>query len=82
MIPDRPVLEVRAVLQDGREAGSQATISSRVWRMDDDPPKPDMQPWMVDPRRSWPHPQDPIILSFLVAPGDWETAVEWVKALP
>lgn len=83
---DRPLIEVRAVVYapDGVTVARQ---HARQWSMHDVERggKPDLQqgplPWMLEPRKSWPHPQDPIIYSFLVADEDWQTAVDWIDNL-
>jgi hypothetical protein len=70
----RPVVELRLVFADDSQ-------DSRFWRMDDSPPKDFDQPeWMIEPRRSWQHPQDPIIFSCLVAEGREEEARDWLDA--
>ncbi|HZL17762.1 MAG TPA: hypothetical protein VFG23_08455 [Polyangia bacterium] len=71
---DRPVMEVRIVFESGEQ-------ESRFWKISDAVPKPDIPSWAVDPRRSWPHPQDPIILSMLVPVGVEATAREWLAEL-
>lgn len=75
---NRPVIEVRAV---GR-AGWQ---HSRFWTIRD--PLPDLvmgdgwPEWMEDPRKTWAHPQDPIVYSFLVSDENKAIAKEWVDEL-
>ena len=71
---DRPVIEVRAVFGTGEQ-------ESRFWRIDDNPPKPAPQPWMREPRKTWVHPQDPIVFSFLVDFEHEDTAREWLESL-
>lgn len=76
----RVVIEVRAVFVAGLGLpnGDQ---ESRFWHYGEDVPKTDPQPWMKDPRKTWAHPQDPIVLSFLVDPEDEQTARAWLAAL-
>lgn len=77
-IADRPLIEARIVFADGTQA-------SRVWSMRDveksGSPTVDMAEWMVEPRKSWVHPQDPIIYSALVPEGREEDARAWLASL-
>lgn len=69
-----PVCEMRIVFADG-------TQESRVWYYGEAIPDDlDPQDWMVEPRKSWPHPRSPIILSCLVAEGKEDEARDWLKA--
>lgn len=69
-----PVVELRLVFPDD-------TQESRFWGIDDHPPKEFGQPdWMIEPRRSWQHPQDPIIFSARVEFGRTEEARKWLDA--
>lgn len=72
----KPVLQVIAMFRDGSQ-------ESREWTLDDMPPKvtPDPQPWMRNPLKKWPHPQEPVILHFLVDPEHEETARAWMASL-
>ena len=40
-----------------------------------------LQDWMVDPRKAWAHPQDPICYSTKVADGHDEDARAWLASL-
>lgn len=72
---DRPVVEVRIVFADGEQ-------ESRFWTIHDNPhPDPDQPDWMREPRKSWQHPQDPVIYSCLVAGGREDEARAWLAAL-
>lgn len=75
-ILDRPVIVVELTLAD------DDTTLRREWSMDDQIPEVvGIEPWMVYPRRSWPHPQDPITFTAMVLPDDRETAEQWLAAL-
>ncbi len=69
----RPLVELRLVFADG-------TQDSRFWCLEDRPlPEQFDQPdWMREPRKSWPHPQDPIIFSALVEAGREFEARDWL----
>ncbi|MFP5364982.1 MAG: hypothetical protein ACLGI5_19885 [Thermoleophilia bacterium] len=76
---DRVVVEVRIVFQDDSgEAAEQFT-----WRDVEAGALPEIhtQDWMVEPRKSFPHPTDPIIYSMLVAEGREEEARAWLRSL-
>lgn len=77
---DRVVMEVRAVFVDGLGVAHDEQ-ESRFWKYGEKTPNVDPQPWMNDPRRTWAHPQDPIVLSFLVRPEHEKTAREWLDSL-
>ena len=73
------MIAVRVVFDDGSQ-------EERTWSMADfdggaPAPTVDLQDWMVDPRRSWEHPQDPITHSTLVAPGREDEARAWLAGL-
>lgn len=76
---DRVVVEVYAVFQDG--SGEESV--SFTWRDVEEAKVPEIQPqdWMVEPRKSFPHPTDPIVYSMLVAPGREEDARSWLGSL-
>ena len=76
---DRVVVEVRLVFQD--ESGEESQFFR--WRDVEAGavPEIELQDWMVEPRKSFPHPTDPIIYSMLVAPGREEDARSWLHGL-
>ena len=76
---DRVVVEVRLVFQD--DSGEQSEYFR--WRDVEAGalPEIELQDWMVQPRKSFPHPTDPIIYSMLVAPGREEDARAWLLSL-
>lgn len=76
---DRVVVEVRLVFQD--DSGEESLYFK--WRdvQAGALPEIDPQDWMVQPRKSFPHPTDPIIYSMLVAPGREEDARSWLHGL-
>jgi hypothetical protein len=76
---DRVVVEVRLVFQD--DSGEEAVLFR--WRdvQAGAMPEIDLQDWMVEPRKSFPHPTDPIIYSMLVAPGREADARSWLHGL-
>jgi hypothetical protein len=78
VVQERTQIEVRVVFGDGSQ-------ESRTWSWADvragRHPMPDIEEWMVDPRKSWQHPQDPIILSTLVAEGREQEARQWLSDL-
>jgi len=73
-----PQIEVRIVFDDDSQ-------DSRIWTWGDAKngtiPQLDIEEWMVDPRKTWAHPQDPIVFSTLVAVGREQEAREWLAAL-
>lgn len=76
---ERVVIEVRLVFQDG--SGQESVFFK--WRDVEAAAVPEiqLQDWMVEPRKSFPHPTDPIIYSMLVAPGREADARSWLKSL-
>ncbi len=76
---DRVVVEVRLVFQD--DSGEES-LQFR-WRDVEAGalPEIELQDWMVEPRKSFPHPTDPIIYSMLVAPGREDDARSWLGSL-
>ncbi len=76
---DRVVVEVRLVFQD--DSGEESEYFR--WRDVEAGalPEIELQDWMVEPRKSFPHPTDPIIYSMLVAPGREEDARSWLHGL-
>ena len=74
---DRVVVEVRVVFEDGEES------EFFTWRDVEAGALPEIQPqdWMVEPRKSFPHPTNPIIYSTLVAAGREEDARSWLRSL-
>jgi hypothetical protein len=73
------MVEVRVVFAD-------ESMDTRSWTWGDvnsgtPVPAIEMQPWMVDPRRSWPDPQGPIYFSSLVAPEHEAEARAWLESL-
>ena len=74
---DRVVVEVRVVFEDGEES------VFFTWRDVEAGALPEIQPqdWMVEPRKSFPHPTNPIIYSMLVAAGREEDARAWLRSL-
>ncbi len=76
---DRVVVEVRLVFQD--DSGEESLYFK--WRdvQAGALPEIELQDWMVQPRKSFPHPTDPIIYSMLVAPGREEDARSWLHGL-
>lgn len=74
---DRVVVEVRLVFEDGEES------LYFTWRDVEAAavPEIELQDWMVQPRKSFPHPTDPIIYSMLVAPGREADARAWLGSL-
>jgi hypothetical protein len=76
---DRVVVEVRLVFQD--DSGEECQYFR--WRDVEAGalPEIELQDWMVEPRKSFPHPTDPIIYSMLVAPGREEDARSWLHGL-
>jgi len=75
----RVVVEVRLVFQD--DSGEESLYFK--WRDVEAGalPEIELQDWMVEPRKSFPHPTDPIIYSMLVAPGREEDARAWLHGL-
>jgi hypothetical protein len=53
----------------------------REWTIDEGPPKPNSQPWMRNPTRSWANPQDPITLRAIVDFEHEKEAREWLASL-
>lgn len=76
---DRVVIEVRLVFEDGSNQESVFFTWSDVAAAA--VPEIQLQDWMVQPRKSFPHPTDPIIYSMLVAPGREEDARSWLRGL-
>lgn len=76
---DRVVVEVCIVFQDG---SGQESVFFR-WRDVEAAavPEIEIQDWMVEPRKSFPHPTDPIVYSMLVAPGREADAKAWLRSL-
>lgn len=76
---DRVVVEVCTVFQDG--SGQESEFFT--WRDVEAGlmPEIEIQDWMVEPRKSFPHPTDPIVYSMLVAPGREEDARSWLRGL-
>lgn len=76
---DRVVVEVCIVFQDG--SGQESEFFT--WRDVEAGavPEIEIQDWMVEPRKSFPHPTDPIVYSMLVAPGREEDAKSWLGSL-
>ena len=76
---DRVVVEVCIVFQDG--SGQESEFFT--WRDVEAAALPaiELQDWMVEPRKSFPHPTDPIVYSMLVAPGREEDARSWLRSL-
>lgn len=76
---DRVVVEVRLVFEDG--SGEESLYFT--WRDVEAAavPKIELQDWMVQPRKSFPHPTDPIIYSMLVAVGREADARAWLRSL-
>lgn len=76
---ERVVVEVCAVFQDG--SGQESVFFT--WRDVEAAAVPEIQPqdWMVEPRKSYPHPTDPIVYSMLVAPGREDDARTWLRGL-
>ena len=76
---DRVVVEVRIVFQD--DSGEES-LQFR-WRdvQAGALPEIELQDWMVEPRKSFPHPTDPIIYSMLVASGREDDARSWLRSL-
>jgi hypothetical protein len=76
---DRVVVEIRLVFQD--DSGEESLYFK--WRdvQAGALPEIELQDWMVQPRKSFPHPTDPIIYSMLVAPGREEDARSWLHGL-
>jgi hypothetical protein len=73
------VLEVRVVFSDDEQ-------ESRYWlwgdvKAADAAPEIKLQDWMIEPRKTWGHPQEPIIYSTLVAPGQQYAARAWLESL-
>jgi len=76
---DRVVVEVRVVFKDNSEPESEFF----TWRDVEAGavPEIELQDWMVEPRKSFPHPTDPIIYSMLVARGHEDDARSWLASL-
>ncbi len=76
---DRVVVEVSVVFKDGSEPESVLF----TWRDVEAAAVPEiqLQDWMVEPRKSFPHPTDPIIYSMLVARGREDDARSWLESL-
>jgi len=76
---DRVVIEVRLVFEDGSD---QESVFFK-WRdvQAGAVPEIQLQDWMVQPRKSFPHPTEPIIYSMLVAPGREADARSWLLSL-
>ena len=76
---DRVVVEVCIVFQDG---SGQESVFFR-WSDVEAAAVPaiEIQDWMVEPRKSFPHPTDPIVYSMLVAPGREADAKAWLRSL-
>ncbi|HEV2060209.1 MAG TPA: hypothetical protein VGR11_12700 [Solirubrobacteraceae bacterium] len=76
---DRVVVEVCCVFDDG--SGQESVFFT--WRDVEAAAVPEiaLQDWMVEPRKSFPHPTDPIIYSMLVAPGREADARAWLRSL-
>ena len=76
---DRIVIEVHLVFEDG--SGEESVYFT--WRDVEAGAVPEIQPqdWMVEPRKSLPHPTDPIVYSTLVAAGREADARSWLRGL-
>ncbi len=76
---DRVVVEVALVFDDRSDPESQFF----TWRdvAAGALPEIQLQDWMVEPRKSFPHPTDPIIYSMRVAVGREEEARTWLRGL-
>lgn len=76
---DRVVVEVHVVFDDG--SGEDSVLFR--WRDVEAGALPEipLQDWMVEPRKSFPHPTDPIVYSMRVAPGREADARAWLAGL-
>lgn len=74
---DRVVVEVRVVFEDGEESQFFTWSDVEAGAM----PEIEPQDWMVQPRKSFPHPTNPIIYSMLVAQGREDDARAWLRGL-
>lgn len=74
----RPVVRVDFVLPDGDHL-------VREWTFKDCPPPETFSApppeWLLEPRRAWPHPQDPITFTGTVRTGFADEARQFVEAL-
>jgi hypothetical protein len=76
-LDERPVIEVRLTLWTGEQI-------HRMWTWQEvqaGAPTIDPQSWMRDPRKLWPHPQDPITFEASVTADDDDVARAWLRSL-
>lgn len=61
---------------------ADGTTLVREWSLNDHPPKPptDVPAFLVNPRRRWEHPQDPVTFLGDVRPGQEAEAEAWMAA--
>ncbi len=77
----RPLLRLHLVLHSGEELTHDWTMAN----LDMGQPAPDMdalhRDWMLEPRKVWTHPQDPVTHSALVAEGHEDDARKLMQSL-
>lgn len=79
----RPSFVVELTLSDGTKKRRQITVGqalSHEKTVNLDAIR-EVPRWAINPRRSWPHPQDPITLSARVEIGHDQEALAWLDEI-
>jgi hypothetical protein len=81
-IANRDMIEVRLVFEDGFQT-SRFWTADMVMRQNKGPDEALKSPpaFLREPRRTWAHPQDPLIFSALVDDADRDAALAWLDHL-